>query len=137
VEQHKTYFSEYAVRGFQGFSKWSPRGLHPVGFSSDKRPTRKISLPRFLYLLVNDKMSNDLWKATGQEDWIGHKLRKENWETSKAASQWKPQESRKRGRQKNICRRSVIKVAGRSWNELRFLAADKSEKRMVDNLCSH
>jgi len=34
-------------------------------------------------------------------------------------------------------RRSVIKEAGRSWNELRFLAADRQKwKGLTDNLCS-
>ena len=32
----------------------------------------------------------------------------------------------------------VIKEAGRSWNELRFLAADRQKwKRLIDNLCSY
>ena len=44
----------------------------------------------------------------------------------------------KRGRQKNSWRRSVVKKAGRSWNELRFLAADRQKwKRLIDNLCSY
>ena len=55
-------------------------------------------------------------------------LRKENGEIPKAALHWNPQGNRKRGRPKNSCRRSVIKEAGRSWNELRFLAADRSGK---------
>ena len=42
----------------------------------------------------------------------------------KAALLWNPQGNRKRGRPRNRWRRSVIKEAGRSWNELRFLAAD-------------
>ena len=41
------------------------------------------------------------------------------------------------GRQKNSCKRSVIKDVGRSWNELRFLAADRQKwKGLIDNLCS-
>jgi hypothetical protein len=60
--------------------------------------------------------------------WIGHRLRKENGEIPKAALLWNPQGSRKRGRPKNSWRRLVIKEAGRSWNELRFLAADRSGK---------
>jgi len=48
-----------------------------------------------------------------------------------------PQGSRKRGRPKNRWRRSVIKEVGRSWNELRFLAADRQKwKELIDNLCS-
>jgi len=38
----------------------------------------------------------------------------------KAALLWNPQGNRKRGRPRNSWRRSVIKEAGRSWNELRF-----------------
>ena len=89
--------------------------------------------------------NKDLCKATGQEDinleirkrkfrWT---LRKEDGEIPKAAVRWNPQGNRKRGRPKNSWRRSVIKEAGRSWNELRFLAADRQKwKRLIDNLCS-
>ena len=59
---------------------------------------------------------------------IGHTLKKEDGEIPKAALHWNPQRNRKRGRPKNSWRRSVIKEAGRSWNELRFLAADRSGK---------
>jgi hypothetical protein len=83
--------------------------------------------------------NKDLWKATGQEDikleirkrkfrGSGNKLRKEDGEVQKAALVWNPQGSRKRARPKNSWRRSVIKEAGRSWNELRFLAADRIGK---------
>ena len=83
--------------------------------------------------------NKDLWKATRQEDinleirkrkfrWIGHTLRKEYGEITKAALHWNPLGNRKRGRPKNSWRRSVIKEAGRSWNELRFLAAERSGK---------
>ena len=57
--------------------------------------------------------------------WIGHTLRKEDGEVPKAALLWNPQGNRKRGRPKHSWRRSVIK--GRSWNELRFLAADRQK----------
>jgi hypothetical protein len=62
--------------------------------------------------------------------WIGHTLRKDDGEIPKAAVQWKPQGSRKSGRGKNGWRRSVIKEVGRSWNELRFLALDRSGKNL-------
>jgi hypothetical protein len=69
--------------------------------------------------------------------WIGHTLRKEDGEIPKAAFLWNPQGSRKRGRPKNSWRRSVIKETGRSWNELRFLAADRQKwKELVDELRS-
>jgi hypothetical protein len=90
----------------------------------------------------------DLWKVTGQEDinveirkrkvrWIGHTLRKEDGEIPKAAPLWNPQGNRKRGRPRNSWRRSVIKEAARSWNELRFLAADGQKwNGLIDHLCS-
>jgi hypothetical protein len=85
-----------------------------------------------------------LWKATGQEDvsleirrrkfgWIGHRLRKEDGEIPKATLQWNPQGIRKRGRPENSWRRSVIKEAGRSWNELSFLAADRQKWKDLNN----
>jgi hypothetical protein len=64
----------------------------------------------------------------GKFSWIGHTLTKEDGEIPKAALLWNPQGSRKRVRRKNTWRRSVIKEAGRSWNDLRFLAADRSGK---------
>jgi hypothetical protein len=92
--------------------------------------------------------NKDLWKTTGQEDvnleiskrkfgWFGHTIRKDYGEILKAALQWNPQGSRTRGRPRNSWRRSVIKEAGRSWNELRFPAADGQKwKELVDNLPS-
>jgi hypothetical protein len=70
--------------------------------------------------LISNK---DVWKAVGREDinleikrensyGLGHTLRKEDGEIPKAALQWNPQESRKRGRPKNRWRRSVIKKWG-------------------------
>jgi len=96
----------------------------------------------------NITSNKDLWKATEQEDinleirkrkfkWISHTLRKEDREISKAALFWNPQGNRKRGRPRNDWRRSVIKEAGRSWNEPRFLAAKRQKwKGLIDNLCS-
>jgi hypothetical protein len=46
---------------------------------------------------------------------------------------------REAGREEELrnWRRSVIKEAGRSWNELRFLAADRQKwKELVDNVRS-
>jgi hypothetical protein len=80
--------------------------------------------------------TNHLWSITGQEDinleiskrkfrWFGHTLRKDGGEIPKAALLWNPQLSRRTVRPKTSWRRSVIKEAGRSWNELWFLAADR------------
>jgi len=64
-------------------------------------------------------------------------LRKEDGEIPKAALLWNPQGNKKGVRPRNSWRRSVIKGAGISWNELRFLAADRQKwKGLIDNLCS-
>jgi hypothetical protein len=55
-------------------------------------------------------------------------LRKEDREVPKAALLRNPRGSRKRGRNKTNWRTSVTKEAGRSWNELWFLVADRSGK---------
>ena len=52
--------------------------------------------------------------------WIGHTFRKDDGEIAKAALLWNPQGKRKGRRPRNSWRRSVIKEAGRNWNELRF-----------------
>jgi hypothetical protein len=55
----------------------------------------------------------------------------------KAALLWNPQGNRKRRRPKTSWRRWVTKEVGRSWNELRFLAADRQKwKELIDNLYS-
>jgi hypothetical protein len=62
---------------------------------------------------------------------------KEDGEISKAALIWNPKGGRKRGRPKKSWRRSVIKEAGSSWNDLRFLVADRQKwTELIDNLCS-
>ena len=62
-------------------------------------------------------------------------IKKRGWGNIKSGPTMEP--SRKRGRPKNRWRRSVIKEAGRSWNELRFLAADRQKwKELIDNLHS-
>ena len=68
-------------------------------------------------------------------DWSHIKER--GWRDTKEALFWNPQGNRKRGRPRNSWRRSVNKETGRSWNELRFLAADRRKwKGLIDNLCS-
>ena len=110
---------------------------------------KQISKIYILKIWWSNIISNkDLWKITGQEDinleirkrkfrWIGHTLRKEDGEIPKAALFGTLAETGKRGRPRNSWRRSVIKEAGRSWNELRFLAADRQQwKGRIANLCS-
>jgi hypothetical protein len=64
-------------------------------------------------------------------------IKKRGWRSTKGCPTLEPKGNRKRGRPKNSWRRSVMKEAGRSWNELRFLAADRQKwKGLIDNLCS-
>jgi hypothetical protein len=93
----------------------------------------KVRFPEHFLCEIHYSISNkDLWRATGQEDInleirkrkfrrIGHTLKKEDREVSKAALLWNPQGSRKRGRPKTSWRRSVTKEVCSSWNELRVL----------------
>jgi hypothetical protein len=53
--------------------------------------------------------------------------KKRGWGKTKDRLTVESQGSRNRGRPKNSWRRSVIKKAGRKWNELRFLAADRQK----------
>jgi hypothetical protein len=103
-----------------------------------------VFLEQYLYVWPNIISK----KVTGQEDinseirkrkfrWIGHTLKKEDGEIPKPALLWNPQGNRKKGRPRNSRRRSVIKEVGISWNELRFLAANRQKwKELIDNLCS-
>ena len=69
--------------------------------------------------------------------WIGHTLRKEDGEITKSALFWNPRGNRKIGRPRNSWRKSVNNEAGRSWNELSFLASGRRKwKGLIDNLCS-
>jgi hypothetical protein len=92
--------------------------------------------------------NKDLRKATSQETInleirkrkvrrIGHTLIKEDGGITKVGFRWNPQGSKNIGRPKNNWRILVIKEAGRSWNELWFLAADRRKwKELADNLRS-
>ena len=85
---------------------------------------------------VEEKWEKLALKAQTPEDYPKDTIRQDG-EIPKAALLWNPQGNRKRGRPKNSWRRSVVKEAGRSCNELRLLAADRQKwKELVDNLRS-
>jgi hypothetical protein len=54
-------------------------------------------------------------------------LRKEDEKPSRVVIQWNPQGSRGRGRPRNSWRKSTLREAGRSWNELRLLSANQEK----------
>lgn len=95
--------------------------------------------------------NNDLWMTTGQSsiaseilrrkwNWIGHTLRKPQEDLARAALEWNPQGSRRRGRPAQTWRRQTgteIAKSNKSWNELKLLAYNKNEwKLFVLALCS-
>jgi len=64
-------------------------------------------------------------------------IKKRGRRDTKGCPTLEPSGKKKRGIPRNNWRRSVIKEADRSWNELRYLAADRQKwKGLIDNLCS-
>jgi hypothetical protein len=73
-------------------------------------------------------------------NWIEHTLRKEAGAIEKTALSWNPQVYRRRGRSKRMWQRRIedeIRNTGRSWNEVKGIAGDRSAwKLFMDVLCS-
>ena len=64
-------------------------------------------------------------------------IKKRGWRDTEGCPTLEPSRKQEERKAENSWRRSVIKEAGRSWNELRFLAADRQKwKGLIDNLCS-
>ena len=72
-------------------------------------------------------------------NWIGHTLRKGQDTIEREVMDWNPHGQRKRGRPKQMWRRSVHNEAlreGKSWNEIKQLARNRIRwQRFVDALC--
>ena len=72
--------------------------------------------------------------------WLGHVLRMKKGRHPLEALSWAPPGKRLRGRPLGTWRRTIkdeMKTAGKMWNELRWLAQDRSEwKKFVGALCS-
>lgn len=95
--------------------------------------------------------NSSLWLITQQQPiqseikrrkwkWIGHTLRKPANDIAKAAIDWNPQGSRRRGRPANTWRRFVESEAleaGHSWREIRTIALNRVVfNNFVKALCS-
>jgi hypothetical protein len=93
-----------------------------------------------------------LWEKTGEKPielqikkrkwkWIGHTIRKDQNAVERIALDGNPQGTRKRGRPKKTWKRSVVEEAqreGRTWREVKWLAADRSRWRsFVKALCPY
>ena len=89
-----------------------------------------------------------LWQITNQQPiekqiikrkygWLGHTLRKPIGEIAHAALEWNPQGRRNRGRPKSTWRRSISRETGKSFSELRAIARNRNNwKILVDRLSS-
>jgi hypothetical protein len=99
-----------------------------------------------------DKITNEeLWRIIQQKpienhikrrkwNWIGHTLRKETGAIEKTSLDRNPKGYRRRGTPKRTWRRTVegeIRGTGRSWNEVKGIAADRNAwKLFMDALWS-
>ena len=99
-----------------------------------------------------EKVCNEeIWRRTGVNNivpevkrrrwtWLGHVLRMKKGRHPLEALSWAPPGKRHRGRPLGTWLRTIedeMKTAGKTWNELRWLAQDRSEwKKFVGALCS-
>jgi len=68
-------------------------------------------------------------------DWS--KIKKRGWIDIKSFTIFEPSGKQEDRKTEKRWSRSVIKEAGRRWNELSYLAADRQKwKGLIDNLCS-
>jgi hypothetical protein len=64
-------------------------------------------------------------------------IKKRGWRDTKGCPTFELSGKQEEKKTEKQWRRLVIKEAGRSWNELRFLAADRQKWRgLIGNLCS-
>ena len=64
-------------------------------------------------------------------------IKKRRWRSTKGCPTLEPSRKQEERKTEKQLEKIVIKEAGRSWNELRFLAADRQKwKGLIDNLCS-
>ena len=79
-------------------------------------------------------------KVKRRRMWLDHVLRMKKGQHPLDALSWAPPGKRLQGRQLGTWQRTIedeMKTAGKMWNELRWLAQDRSEwKKFVGALCS-
>jgi hypothetical protein len=82
------------------------------------------------------------WKSDKERKWrwIGHTLRKTEGATDRAALDWNPQGSRRRGRPRKTWKKTVEEEAaemGKTWKEVKRPANNRTRCRgFTDALCS-
>jgi hypothetical protein len=109
-------------------------------------------LRRILKIYWPAVISNQqLWQTTKQEPteleikrrkwkWLGHILRRTQTAINRAALEWNPQGSRRKGRPTNTWQRTVLNEAksnGLTWNQVKTVAQNRVRwKCVVNALCS-
>jgi hypothetical protein len=90
---------------------------------------------------VTDEKPIELQIKKRKWKWIGHTIRKDQNAVERIVLDWNIQGTRKIGRPKKSWNRSVVEEAqreGRTWREVKWLAADRSRWRsFVETLCSY
>jgi hypothetical protein len=91
--------------------------------------------------------NQQLWQTSNQEPteleikrhkwkWLGHTLRMPQTDINRAALEWNPQGSRRRGRPTNTWRRTVLNEAksnGLTWNQVKTVAQNRVRWKCVVN----
>ena len=120
---------ESKLRGFEG------RCLRRIlGIWWEQRVTNKEIQTRTGINCIVEEVQRRRWK------WLGHILRMDKKRHPLIALHWNPQGQRGRGRPRGTWRTTVDSErieAGKTWNELKWLAQDRVEWRcFVGDLCS-
>ena len=120
---------ESRLRGFEG------RCLRRIlGVWWEQRVTNKEIQERTGINCIVEEVQRRRWK------WLGHILRMNRSRHPLIALTWNPQGKRRRGRPKGTWRRTVDserEEAGKTWNELKWLAQDRvGWRKFVGDLCS-
>jgi len=93
--------------------------------------------------------NEELWRRTEEVEmsmqikrrkwkWVGHTLRKANEAIEREALDWNPQGKRRRGRPRLTWRRTVHNETlekGKSWNEVKKMAGNRTRWRCFLTLC--
>ena len=120
---------ESKLRGFEG------RCLRRIlRIRWEHRATNKEVARRTGISCIVEEVKRRRWR------WLGHILRMNRFRHPLIALTWNPQGQRNRGHPQGTWRRTIDeerKTAGKTWNELRWLAQDRDQWRtFVGALCS-
>ena len=120
---------ESRLRGFEGRCLRRILKIHWEQRITNEEISRRTGVNN-----ITEEVKKRRWK------WLGHLLRMDRNRHPHAALRWAPPGKRRRGRPLGTWRRTVeneMKEAGKTWNELTWLAQDRDAWRsFVGALCS-